>query len=193
VTTNDSWRRYLEAGAAVGQLTLSRAEEIAKGLVAPGEEQRKTAWREFEDLTRFGRQMGEQLVEVARAELTKQLKTSGVGSFDQVWERITDLIGSVPDGPANTAGTPPETPPEHVEPAVGSNGSAVAEIPEKGSKALNKPKNPKKNKERARGSKAAKGKKKNKENEMVSGAPGGTTGPNRVVTLTLSPDPAGTV
>jgi hypothetical protein len=185
VTTNDSWRRYLEAGAAVGQLTVSRAEEIAKGLLAPGEEQRKTAWREFEDLTRFGRQMGEQLVEAARAELTKQLKTSGVGSFDQVWTRITDLIGSVPDGPANTAATPPE----HVEPGAGSNGSAVVETTEKGSKAHKA----KKNKERAKGSKAAKGKKKHKENEMVSGAPGGTTGPSHVVTLTRSPSPAGTV
>jgi hypothetical protein len=175
VTTNDSWRRYLEAGAAVGQLTLSRAEEIAKGLVAPTEEQRKTAWREFEDLTRFGRQMGEQLVEVARAELTKQLKTNGVGSFDQVWDRIADLIGAVPDADSHTAPTPPE----HVEPAVGSKAK----------------KNPKKNKERAEGKNGATGKKnkkkQHKENGVVSGAPEGTTGPDRVVTLTRSPDRAG--
>jgi hypothetical protein len=92
MTSNESWRKYLEAGAALGQATAARAEDIVKGLFDEDEDERASAWRDLEQLTRFGRLMGEQLAEMARAELARQLKSLGGGSFDQLFERISDLL-----------------------------------------------------------------------------------------------------
>ncbi len=102
VTSNESWQKYLEAGAAVGQATAARAEDIAKRLFDPDEDERESAWRDLEQLTRFGRLMGEQLAEMARAEVTRQLKSIGNGSFDLLFERIADLLGATPS-PAKRA------------------------------------------------------------------------------------------
>ena len=104
MTTNDSWRRYLEAGAAVGQVTLARAEGIARGLFAPDDEERETAWRDLDELTRFGRLMGDQLIDMARAEMSRQLETLGAGSLVQFLDRIADLVRSQPvDAPSRSA------------------------------------------------------------------------------------------
>ena len=171
MTTNESWRRYLEAGAAVGQLTLARAEEIARGLLAPGEEERSTAWAEFEELTRFGRLMGEQLVETARSEVTKQLEMFGVGSLDQLWERISDLVGS--------AG---------VDESYQSTPNRAAEA-----------KKHKKDKKDGRGKKGPKGKRskkhkeENEEKDTDGSGPHWASGPKRVLSLAKPPDSAGSV
>jgi len=107
VTSNEAWRKYLEAGTALGQQTVARAEEIARGLFAPEEGERREAWQEVDQLARFGMQVGEQLVDVARAELTRQLKNHAVGSFDDLLERVKDLIGSYPTAEADpTVATP---------------------------------------------------------------------------------------
>jgi hypothetical protein len=94
MTSNESWRKYLDAGAALGQATAARAEDIVKGLFDPDEDERESAWRDLEQLTRLGRVMGEQLAEMARAELARQLKSLGGGSFEQLFERISDLLGA---------------------------------------------------------------------------------------------------
>jgi hypothetical protein len=99
MTSNESWRKYLEAGAALGQATAARAEDIVKGLFDEDEDERESAWRDLEQLTRFGRLMGEQLAELARAELARQLKSLGGGSFDQLFQRISDLLGGNPPAP----------------------------------------------------------------------------------------------
>ncbi len=94
VTSNESWRKYLEAGAAVGQATAARAEDIARRLFEGDDAAREDAWRDLEQLTRFGRLMGEQLAEMARIELGRQLRTVGGHSLDQFFDRITDLLGT---------------------------------------------------------------------------------------------------
>lgn len=111
MTSNESWRRYLDAGAAVGQVTLARAEEIAKGLMAPGKEERERAWRELDALGRTGRLVGGKLFDLARARLEPQIKT--VRSFDDLVERIADLVGWPDDHDATGPGTPPATEPAH--------------------------------------------------------------------------------
>ena len=103
MTSNDSWRRYLEAGAAVGQVTLDRAEEIAKGLIAPDEHERENAWQELDQLTQFGRRMGEQLADMAVAEVTRRLETLGVGSLDQFLDRVGRLVRPPVDQPSDRA------------------------------------------------------------------------------------------
>jgi hypothetical protein len=118
VTTNENWRRYLEAGAAVGQVTLARAEGIAKGLFGPDDEERETAWHDLDELTRFGRQMGDQLIDMARAEMSRHLEALGVGSLDQFLDRITDLVRAQPvDSPSQSAES--RTKPERLENTAG--------------------------------------------------------------------------
>lgn len=121
MTSNESWRRYLDAGAAVGQVTLARAEEIARGLLAPEEATRERARRDLDNLGRTSRVVGGQLVELARHELTKQVKT--IGSFDHLVDRIAEVLGQPrrPSGPDAATDVP--------EPATGRNvlGSTGAE------------------------------------------------------------------
>ena len=215
MTTNESWRRYLEAGAAVGQLTLARAEEIARGLLAPGEEERSNAWDEFEELTRFGRLMGEQLVEVARAEVTKQLETFGVGSLDQLWARISDLVGSAGvDEPDQSTRTGAMHVPEDLiyrpaepEVATADPGRATGDVEHKKHKPKNhqmdkrdnrdnKEKRDKRAKKDGNGTKGPQGKKSKKhKNEKEKDRAGAhwASGTNRVLSLAKPPDSAGSV
>ncbi|MGH9047559.1 MAG: hypothetical protein ACRDVW_09655 [Acidimicrobiales bacterium] len=107
MTTNDSWRRYLETGAAVGQATMARAEEIAKGLFDPDENERESAWRDLEELTRFGRMMGEQLAETAKAEVARQLNHAGGAPLERLFERISHLLGVPSPAPTDTVSDAP--------------------------------------------------------------------------------------
>ena len=196
VTTNDNWRRYLEAGTAVGQVTLARAEGIARGLLAAGGDERESAWHELDELTRFGRLMGEQLVDVARAEMLKQLETLGVGSLDQFLERIGDLVGSQSvDAPSHPAESPRV--PEHPERAAGAGASGTARTenaPTHGkSKEAEAKKKDKKDKKGPKGLKGSKGKKKAKKKETKEKVPQRPHWASVVRTLSGPPDFAGSV
>ncbi len=219
MTSNDSWRRYLEAGTALGQVTLGRAEEIAKGLLAPADEEREAARNDLDELTRFGRQMGEQFVDMARAEVSKQLEALGVDSLEELFDRLADLVRSQPvDVPSHRAESAPDPgPPEHLEPVDGAGGTGESK-PEQ-----NKPeqkqkqkavKNTKPEKKDAKGAgserqadklhkklknpeKHTKGEKLNKnnnKNKMEKDPPSRpAAGPNRVLTLARPPDSTGRV
>jgi hypothetical protein len=213
VTTNDSWRRYLEAGAAVGQVTLARAEGIARGLFAPDDEERETAWRDLDELTRFGRLMGDQLIDMARAEMSRQLETLGAGSLEHFLDRIADLVRSQPvDAPSRSA--EPVTECEHLEPVpeAGPSGSRRAGTAReetepthhkgRDSKAAKRSKAKRDKTKRAKsGTEGAKsertGDKKHKKNEKKHkkekgpGSLQGVSGPNRLLTLAPPPDSAG--
>jgi hypothetical protein len=90
VTTNESWRRFLDAGTAVGQVTLAKANEIAKGLMASEQETRERAWRDLDELGRSGRQLGEQLVDLAKSRLTREL--GHLGSLEETLDWVADLV-----------------------------------------------------------------------------------------------------
>lgn len=196
MTTNDNWRRYLEAGTAVGQVTLARAEEIARGLLGPGEDERESAWHELDELTRFGRHMGEQLVDMARAEMFKQLETLGVGSIDHFFERIADLVGSQPvDAPSHPAESPPA--PHHLEAEALAGAGTVrakkAPTHRKGKEAKAK-KNDQKGQKVPKGSKSErKGEKKHKKKERNEEVPERPHWASLVLTLAGLPDFAGIV
>ena len=86
--TDESWRRFLDAGTLIGQVSMARAEEISWLSTT----RRPGASRARPRGDGPGRaQDGEQFVTLARAELTKQLE--GVGSFDQLVDRLSDLFG----------------------------------------------------------------------------------------------------
>jgi len=197
VTTNDNWRRYLEAGTAVGQVTVARAEEIARGLLTARDDERESAWRQLDELTRFGRFMGEQLVDMARAEMLKQIETLGVGSLDQFLERIGDLVGSQS---VDASSHPAESPrvPEHPERAAGAGASGTARTENaptrakgKEAKAKKKKKKDKKDKLGPKGLKGSKGKKKDKKKETKEEVPERPHWASVLLTLAGPPDFAG--
>ncbi len=92
VTSNESWQRFLDTGAAVGQVTLSKANDIARGLMAEEPSERQRARHELDDLTRMGRQMGEQLVDLARDQLGGRMHD--LSSVDDLLDLIGTLFGS---------------------------------------------------------------------------------------------------
>ncbi len=198
VTSNESWRKYLEAGAAVGQATAARAEDIARRLFEGDDEERDDAWRDLEQLTRFGRLMGEQLAEMARTELSRQLRSAGGRSLDQLFDRIADLFAA------------PETPeavrPETEEPLLEAGVVVVAGGPEttgppEGQAQKNKlaeasrNKGPKKNKKDKKNKRNKKEKRKERakgEATRTSAAKDGAmAGPGSVRLVVPPPDPAG--
>jgi hypothetical protein len=92
VTSNESWQRFLDTGAVVGQVTLAKANDIARGLMADEPSDRQRAWQELDDLSRIGRQMGEQLADLARDQLGGTLR--GLSSVDDLLDLIDGLLGS---------------------------------------------------------------------------------------------------
>jgi hypothetical protein len=205
----------------MGQVTLGRAEEIAKGLLAPGDEEREAARNDLHELTRFGRQMGEQFVDMARAEVSKQLEALGVDSLEELFDRLADLVRSQPvDVPSHRAESAPDpAPPEHLEPVDGAGGTGESKPeqnkPEQKQKAVKntKAEKTKAEKKDAKGAgserqadklhkklkkpeKHTKGEKlnKNNKNKMEKDPPSRpAAGPNRVLTLARPPDSAGRV
>jgi hypothetical protein len=190
--------------------------------LAPGDEAREAAWDDLEDLARFGRQMGEQLVEVARAELSKQLESVGVGSLEELFDRLADLVRSQPvDVPSQRAGSSPDAgPPLHLEPVVGAGGTVDTQPDQSEKVAKSNPPKAKADtinagKKDAKGAKShrradrlhkvkpekhTKAEKPNKKAKKTEGQktekdPGSPPagGPNRVLTLTRAPDSAGRV
>ncbi|MGH8995117.1 MAG: hypothetical protein ACRDYB_03640 [Acidimicrobiales bacterium] len=176
MATDQSWRRFLDAGALIGQVSMARAEEISRGLFSDDEARRQESWRDLEELGRVGRKMGEQFVALARAELAKQLE--GVGGFEQLVDRLADLFA--------TAG-----PSEDERPAPGDR-TAFADLLDAPAPPAAAPKEPK-NKDGAEEKKAkakgqasgekAKGGKKRKKKEKASAPAGGAEG-TKLLTLT---------
>jgi hypothetical protein len=193
VTSNEAWRKYLEAGTALGQQTVARAEGIARGLFASDEGERRDAWQEVDQLARFGMQVGEQLVDVARAELTRQLKHRAVGSLDDLLERVKDLIG--PD--AGTEADPSVTAPipvseneidKETKTAKGAMGQAKLDKATTSGKSKKQRAGDKQHKKKDKRDK--RDKKDKKEKELTGESQGGE--PDRVLSLAKPMGPAPT-
>ena len=80
---NDMFKRYLDAGMAFTQLTRARAEEMVKELVKAGELQRDQAQDRVEVLDR-SRKNTDQLLDMMRKEISKQLAAFGVATKDNI-------------------------------------------------------------------------------------------------------------
>lgn len=91
MSSKEAWRRYLEMGATVGELTLARAEQIARDMTAEDQQSRERAWREVEQLTRFGLRIGEQLLEVVKERLSDELRTRSADTLERLADRVGDL------------------------------------------------------------------------------------------------------
>lgn len=104
MSSKEAWRRYLEMGATVGELTLARAEQIARDMTAEDQQSRERAWREVEQLTRFGLRIGEQLLEVAKERLSDELRTRSADTLERLADRVGDLWATGASDEAARAG-----------------------------------------------------------------------------------------
>jgi hypothetical protein len=106
VTSNESWRRLLDAGAAVGQATLARANDIAKGLMAGEPAVREQARRDLDELGRAGRRLGEQVAETLRSGLVAQV------AREARLDALVDLFEDLMARPARHGADPGTRPPD---------------------------------------------------------------------------------
>ncbi|MHB1923079.1 MAG: hypothetical protein ACYCSJ_00125 [Acidimicrobiales bacterium] len=71
---SDTFRRYLDTGLAIGQMTRARAEEVVKDLVKAGEVQREQTQQWIDELVDRSRKNTEFLVALVSAAVRKQLE-----------------------------------------------------------------------------------------------------------------------
>lgn len=102
MTSNGDWRRYVEAGAAVGQVAAARVEDITQRLLSSEDQDRQSAWQEIELLARFGLQMGEQLLDLARKELDEGLGDLATDPLKHLLAYLSEAMRGQPQGPQGT-------------------------------------------------------------------------------------------
>jgi polyhydroxyalkanoate synthesis regulator phasin len=103
MANNDPFRRYIDAGAALTQLTRARAEELVQELVKNGEVQRKEAQAKVDDLIERSRKSTEALLSLVHAEVSNQLSSLGIGSLEDLARQVALLLGRVQSAPAKKA------------------------------------------------------------------------------------------
>ncbi|HVA43771.1 MAG TPA: hypothetical protein VNF50_09820 [Acidimicrobiales bacterium] len=77
---SETFRRYLDTGLAIGQITRARAEEVVKDLVKAGEVQREQTQQWIDGLVDRSRKNTELLMALVAAEVRKQLEASPLTS-----------------------------------------------------------------------------------------------------------------
>lgn len=102
---SDLVRRYLEAGAELGQMTRARAESIIRELVRAGDVQREQAQERIDELVEWGRRNREQLAHMIRREINSQLSSMGVATKEDLaaLERKLTRGQGTAKAPAKTA------------------------------------------------------------------------------------------
>ncbi len=93
MANNDPFRRYIDAGAALTQLTVARAEELVQELLKDGGFQRKEAQTKVEDLLERSRKSTEALLSLVHAEVSDQLSSLGIGSLEDLARQVASVIG----------------------------------------------------------------------------------------------------
>lgn len=101
MTSNDPWKKYLEAGFEMTQVTRKRAEALVKDLVKAGEVQRAEAQERVEELLERSRKATEHVADLVRSEVTKQMEALGLV---QPAKKATDTAKKAADT-AKKAGT----------------------------------------------------------------------------------------
>lgn len=99
---SDGFKRYVEAGALLGQVTRARAEEIVRELVNAGDLQREQAQRWVDDLVERSRRASEDLVGLIRTEVSAQLTALGLDPDDLAAQAAELLRHSADVGRAAT-------------------------------------------------------------------------------------------
>ena len=75
---SEPWKRYLEAGLELTQVTRARADKIVRDLVKAGELQAQEAGERVEELLERSRRTSESIAERVRDEVQQQLQNLGL-------------------------------------------------------------------------------------------------------------------
>ena len=78
MAVSDPWKRYLDAGMELTQITRQRAEKLVRDLVKAGEVQRQDAQHWVEELVERSRRTTEHFGETVRNEVTRQMQSLGL-------------------------------------------------------------------------------------------------------------------
>lgn len=96
MSDNDGFRRYIEAGILLTQVTRARAEELVRELVQSGEVERGRAQDWVDELLRRGRETSELFISAIREEVDQQLKEHGISDMDDLARRVASLLEDLP-------------------------------------------------------------------------------------------------
>jgi hypothetical protein len=119
VPEDDGWQRYMDAANALAQLARGRVEEIARDLLSTGEAEGDLARQWTDDLLERSRSVVDEVIDVVRAEVTRQVESLGLGSPEDLFRRLTETFGRY--------GRPDRSAP--VRDAVAIDASSVTEPP----------------------------------------------------------------
>jgi polyhydroxyalkanoate synthesis regulator phasin len=116
VSEDDGWRRYVEAANALRQMAQARAEEVVRDLLASGETETDHVRQWSDDLLERSRIVVDELVDVVRIEVTRQLESLGLNSPEDLLRRLTETFtrstrsggepAPVPDPPIDVRSLP---------------------------------------------------------------------------------------
>ncbi|MHB1487492.1 MAG: hypothetical protein ACYCS7_10950 [Acidimicrobiales bacterium] len=106
---SDIFKRYLETGLALGQMTRVRAEALAKDLVRVGEIQREQAQDWVEDLVERSRKNTEVVVELVRTEVARQVSAMGVLTKQDLSGLLAGLVAKAKEAMPATSRPPTTT------------------------------------------------------------------------------------
>ncbi|HXQ18578.1 MAG TPA: hypothetical protein VN781_03015 [Acidimicrobiales bacterium] len=93
MSEDEGWQRYADAANTLGQIARARVQEIARDLLATGETGGEHARQWTDELLERSRSVVDELVDVVRAEVTRQLETLGVRSPEDLLRRLTETFG----------------------------------------------------------------------------------------------------
>ena len=115
---DDGWQRYVDAASALAQLARGRVEEIARDLRASGATEGEQARQWTDDLLERSRSVVDEVVDVVRAEVTRQFETLGLGSPEELFRRLSETFGR--------SGSADRSPPPRPVASIGASASAAA-------------------------------------------------------------------
>jgi Histone H1-like nucleoprotein HC2 len=110
VARDDPFRRYLEAGALLGEITRARAEEFVRDLTNGEGRASDRAQHWVDELVTRSVQAGEQLIELIRSEVETSLEVLGFSSLDDMAHQVADVLsGRGRDTGRTPTGSEPRT------------------------------------------------------------------------------------
>ena len=110
MTNDEGWRRYIDAGMTLTQITRARAQELVRELVRSGEMERGRAQERVDDLVRRSRERSEALVQTIRDEVDGQLHDMGMATVEDIAARVADLLAAAAAAGRAATGQPERTP-----------------------------------------------------------------------------------
>ncbi|MGH8979424.1 MAG: hypothetical protein ACRDWE_00180 [Acidimicrobiales bacterium] len=89
----DGYRRYLDAAAALGQATRTRAEDLVREMMGGSEVPRAHAQQWVDEIVERGKRATGDLVEIVRTEVSSQLEALGVDT-EEISRQLADVLRS---------------------------------------------------------------------------------------------------